>query len=53
MNTMNFFKKLEVWFVVGAQHLYGPKTLQQVAENAQGIVVDGLNAAGRFRSRSS
>lgn len=47
MNTMNFFKKLEVWFVVGAQHLYGPKTLQQVAENAQ-VVVDGLNAAGRF-----
>ena len=44
---MEFFKKLEVWFVVGSQHLYGPKTLQQVAENAQ-VVVDGLNAAGNF-----
>ena len=44
---MEFFKKLEVWFVVGSQHLYGPKTLQQVAENAQ-VVVDGLNAGGNF-----
>ena len=44
---MEFFKKLEVWFVVGSQHLYGPKTLQQVADNAQ-IVVDGLNATGNF-----
>ena len=30
---MEFFKQLEVWFVVGSQHLYGPKTLQQVADN--------------------
>ena len=44
---MEFFKKLEVWFVVGSQHLYGPKTLQQVADNAR-VVVDGLNAAGHF-----
>ena len=44
---MEFFKKLEVWFVVGSQHLYGPKTLQQVADNAR-VVVDGLNAAGNF-----
>ena len=44
---MDFFKKLEVWFVVGSQHLYGPKTLQQVADNAQ-VVVDGLNATGTF-----
>jgi L-arabinose isomerase len=28
-------KKLEVWFVTGSQHLYGPKTLQQVAKDAQ------------------
>ena len=44
---MEFFKKLEVWFVVGSQHLYGPKTLQQVADNAK-VVVDGLNATGNF-----
>ncbi len=44
---MEFFKKLEVWLVVGSQHLYGPKILQQVADNAR-VVVDGLNAAGHF-----
>lgn len=35
-------KKYEVWFATGSQHLYGPKTLQQVAEDSQAIV-DGLN----------
>jgi len=30
-------KKLEVWFVTGSQHLYGPKALQQVAKDAQVI----------------
>ncbi|GGP17796.1 L-arabinose isomerase [Silvimonas iriomotensis] len=40
---MEFFKELEVWFVVGSQHLYGKKTLAQVAENAERIV-KGLNA---------
>jgi L-arabinose isomerase len=44
---MEFFKKVEAWFVVGSQHLYGPKILQQVADHAR-IVVDGLNATGRF-----
>jgi L-arabinose isomerase len=44
---MEFFKQLEVWFVVGSQHLYGEKTLQQVAENSR-VVVDGMNAAGKF-----
>lgn len=44
---MEFFKQLEVWFVVGSQHLYGPKTLEQVANNAQEMV-QGLNATGRF-----
>ena len=44
---MEFFKKLEVWFVIGSQHLYGPKILQQVSDNAQ-VVVDGLNATGNF-----
>lgn len=30
-------KKFEVWFVTGSQHLYGPETLQQVAEHSQEI----------------
>jgi L-arabinose isomerase len=30
-------KELEVWFVTGSQHLYGPKTLQQVAEHSKEI----------------
>ncbi len=28
-------RKNEVWFVTGSQHLYGPETLQQVAEHSQ------------------
>ncbi|HXX64341.1 MAG TPA: L-arabinose isomerase [Bacteroidota bacterium] len=38
-------KKTEVWFTTGSQHLYGPDTLQRVAEDAQAIV-DGLNRSG-------
>lgn len=30
-------KQLEVWFVTGSQHLYGPETLKQVAANSQAI----------------
>jgi L-arabinose isomerase len=30
-------KKFEVWFVTGSQHLYGPETLQQVADHSQEI----------------
>jgi L-arabinose isomerase len=33
---------LEVWFITGSQHLYGPETLEQVARNSREIV-DGLN----------
>jgi len=29
--------QFEVWFVTGSQHLYGPETLQHVAEHSQGI----------------
>lgn len=29
--------ELEVWFVTGSQHLYGPETLKQVAANSQEI----------------
>lgn len=35
---MEFIKKLEVWFVVGSQHLYGEKALQQVERHAEEIV---------------
>jgi L-arabinose isomerase len=35
-------KNYEVWFATGSQHLCGPKTLQQVAEDSQAIA-DGLN----------
>ncbi|MGD1044628.1 MAG: L-arabinose isomerase [Bacteroidota bacterium] len=38
-------KQYEVWFATGSQHLYGPDTLRQVAQNSQAIV-DGLNASG-------
>jgi L-arabinose isomerase len=30
-------KKYEVWFVTGSQHLYGPKTLEQVAADSHEI----------------
>lgn len=39
---MNIFKQREVWFVIGSQDLYGPKTLQQVTANAE-QVVNSLN----------
>ncbi len=38
-------KKLEVWFVTGSQHLYGPETLGKVAEHSQQIVKE-LNSSG-------
>jgi L-arabinose isomerase len=34
----------EIWYVTGSQHLYGPKTLAQVAINSQKIV-QALNAS--------
>lgn len=37
-------KALEVWFITGSQHLYGPETLQQVTEHAAQIA-NGLNKA--------
>jgi L-arabinose isomerase len=35
-------KKSEVWFVTGSQHLYGPETLNKVAEDSR-IIAEGLN----------
>ncbi|MFB6340178.1 L-arabinose isomerase [Saccharicrinis sp. FJH62] len=34
---MENLKSLEVWFITGSQHLYGPKTLQQVDEHSAQI----------------
>ncbi len=34
----------EIWYITGSQHLYGPKTLAQVAVNSQKIV-EALNAS--------
>jgi len=36
-NYMENLKKLEVWFVTGTQHLYGPETLKQVAADSTKI----------------
>ena len=37
-------KSLEVWFVTGSQHLYGPETLKKVAEHSRDIA-HALNSA--------
>ncbi|MGN6553551.1 MAG: L-arabinose isomerase, partial [Verrucomicrobiota bacterium] len=37
-------KQLEVWFITGSQHLYGPETLKKVAEHSQEIA-KALNAS--------
>ncbi|MGB3701350.1 MAG: L-arabinose isomerase [Anaerolineales bacterium] len=37
-------KKYEVWFITGSQHLYGPKTLDRVAEHSRQIS-EYLNAS--------
>jgi len=36
-------KKLEVWFVTGSQHLYGPETLRKVAEHSKEIAVFSIS----------
>lgn len=47
MIPMRKMKDFEFWFVTGSQHLYGPETLRQVAEDSAKIV-DGLNASGKL-----
>jgi L-arabinose isomerase len=39
------FKKLEIWFVTGSQHLYGPKALEKVRANSHEIAA-ALDACG-------
>jgi len=41
---MSNLKSLEVWFLTGSQHLYGPQTLEQVAAHSQAIA-QALDAA--------
>jgi L-arabinose isomerase len=41
---MTRLKQLEVWFVTGSQHLYGPETLEQVAQDSRKIA-KALSAA--------
>jgi L-arabinose isomerase len=43
-------KNSEVWFVTGSQHLYGPETLRQVAENSRQIA-EGLDRSARIPCR--
>lgn len=40
------FEGYELWFVTGSQHLYGEKTLEEVAENARRIVAALNKEAG-------
>src|SRR5271168_834782 len=35
---MKTVERLEIWFVTGSQHLYGPEAIAQVSSNAQKIV---------------
>jgi L-arabinose isomerase len=43
-------KQYEVWFVTGSQHLYGPTTLEQVAEHSREITA-GLGASAHVPVR--
>ncbi|MFZ2260987.1 MAG: hypothetical protein WAV52_09665, partial [Luteococcus japonicus] len=33
----NPFENREIWFLTGSQGLYGPETLEQVAEQSQAV----------------
>lgn len=46
MNT-KAFPSLEVWFVTGSQHLYGPEVLEQVADDAR-TIAGALDASSRI-----
>ena len=45
--NIDIFSPMEVWFVVGSQHLYGPETLAQVTTNS-GIIAEALNNSGKL-----
>lgn len=44
---MSNFKKYELWFLTGSQHLYGEEVLQKVAEHSQ-IMVEELNGSDKI-----
>lgn len=44
------YSPLEVWFVTGTQHLYGPETLEQVDRDSTAIA-EGLNDSGALPLR--
>ena len=43
-------KQSEVWFVTGSQHLYGPETLKQVADNSR-TIAEALDRSPRIPCR--
>jgi L-arabinose isomerase len=43
-------KQYEIWFVTGSQHLYGPKTLETVAEHSRAIAAH-LDASAQIPTR--
>lgn len=45
MININQFDNLEIWFVTGSQHLYGPEALEKVDQHSQAVVA-ALNASG-------
>ena len=47
---MNDSKLLEIWFFTGSQHLYGPETLQQVAQDSAAIA-NYLDGSGKLAAR--
>ena len=44
---MNNLKPIEIWFITGSQHLYGPETLKQVAAHSQSIAA-GLDQSANI-----
>ncbi|BCX49840.1 L-arabinose isomerase [Haloferula helveola] len=50
MSDINNFDELEIWFVTGSQHLYGPEALEQVDRHSA-AVVDALNTSGALPHR--
>jgi L-arabinose isomerase len=47
---MNDSRKPEIWFLTGSQHLYGPGTLQQVAQDSTEIA-RFLDASGKLPAK--
>jgi L-arabinose isomerase len=46
----NLLKQSEVWFVTGSQHLYGPKTLEQVNTNSK-IIAEAFDTSAEIPVR--